>query len=141
LPAGENAVSIANDDSDALHELDHWLALLSKSDPSEKPIALQDLLLPASFAIASYRASMLPLLGDVNESALQGATANLARLPLVFQSKDKMQKVQDPHIAALSVASISAAPAATIHTISSADNAGKNAALIGNDVGKNRETP
>lgn len=146
LPAGENAVSIANDDSDALHELDHWLALLSKSDPSEKPIALQDLLLPASFAIASYRASMLPLLGDVNESALQGATANLARLPLVFQSKDKMQKVQDAHIAALSVASISAAPAATIHTISSAVNAGSNAGKnagtdIGNDVGKNRETP
>ncbi len=142
LPAGENAVSIANDDSDALHELDHWLALLSKSDPSEKPIALQDLLLPASFAIASYRASMLPLLGDVNESALQGATANLARLPLIFQSKDKMQKVQDPHIAALSVASISAAPAATIHTISSADNAGKNAGTdVGNDVAKNRETP
>lgn len=142
LPAGENAISIANDDSDALHELDHWLALLSKSDPSEKPIALQDLLLPASFAIASYRASMLPLLGDVNESALQGATANLARLPLVFQSKDKMQKVQDAHIAALSVASISAAPAATIHTISSADNAGKKAGTdVGNDVGKNRETP
>lgn len=146
LPAGENAVSIANDDSDALHELDHWLALLSKSDPTEKPIALQDLLLPASFAIASYRASMLPLLGDVNESALQGATANLARLPLVFQSKDKMQKVQDPHIAALSVASISTAPAATIHTISSADNAGSNAGKkagtdVGNDVGKNRETP
>lgn len=142
LPAGENAVSIANDDSDALHELDHWLALLSKSDPTEKPIALQDLLLPASFAIASYRASMLPLLGDVNESALQGATANLARLPLVFQSKDKMQKVQDPHIAALSVASISAAPAATIHTISSAENAGSHAAKnTGTTVGKNRETP
>ena len=100
----------------------------------EKPIALQDLLLPASFAIASYRASMLPLLGDVNESALQGATANLARLPLVFQSKDKMQKVQDAHIAALSVASISAAPAATIHTISSINN-------TGTDIGKNRETP
>lgn len=134
LPTGENAVSIANDDDDALHELDHWLALLSKSDPTEKPIALQDLLLPASFAIASYRASMLPLLGDVNESALQGATANLARLPLVFQSKDKMQKVQDAHIAALSVASISAAPAATIHTISSINN-------TGTDIGKNRETP
>jgi hypothetical protein len=111
LPAGENAVSIANDDSDALHELDHWLALLSKSDPSEKPIALQDLLLPASFAIASYRASMLPLLGDVNESALQGATANLARLPLVFQSKDKMQKVQDPHIAAFP------SPASALHLL------------------------
>jgi hypothetical protein len=138
LPAGENAVSIANDDSDALHELDHWLALLSKSDPSEKPIALQDLLLPASFAIASYRASMLPLLGDVNESALQGATANLARLPLVFQSKDKMQKVQDPHIAAISVASISAAPAATIHTISVPTMLAK---TPDSTRGKNRETP
>jgi hypothetical protein len=59
------------------------------------------------------------------------------RLPLVFQSKDKMQKVQDAHIAAISVASISAAPAATIHTISVPTmlaNAGFN-------TGKNRETP
>ena len=107
LPVGENAISVANDDSDALHELDHWLGLLHQTDVKEKPVALQDILLPASFAIASYRASMLPLLGDANESALQGATGTLARLPLVFQSKDKMQKINDPHIAAMSIASLS----------------------------------
>ncbi|WP_230412234.1 hypothetical protein [Undibacterium hunanense] len=110
LPAGENAPSVANEDSDALHELDHWLALLTEADASDKPIVLQDILLPSSFAIASYRASMLPLLGDANESALQGATAILARLPLVFNSKDKMQKVHDDHVAAISIASLSTIP-------------------------------
>ncbi|CAN5740332.1 hypothetical protein BH11PSE12_BH11PSE12_04260 [soil metagenome] len=117
LPAGENAPEIAKDDSDALLELDHWLGLLSgtadagvsgnTSNIPEKGWPLHDILLPASFAIASYRASLLPLLGDVNESALQGATAALARLPLVFQSKDKMQKVNAEHVAAMSIASLS----------------------------------
>lgn len=109
LPEGENAPEIAKDDSDALLELDHWLALLSGADPVEKALPLQEVLLPASFAIASYRASLLPLLGDVNESALQGATAALARLPLIFNSKDRMQKVTSEHVAAMSVASLSLA--------------------------------
>ncbi|MBC3869791.1 hypothetical protein [Undibacterium oligocarboniphilum] len=123
LPAGENAVAVANDDSDALHELDHWLGLLSRSDARTKPLALQDILLPASFAIASYRASMLPLLGDANESALQGATATLARLPLEFHSKDKMQKLNDPHVAAISVASLTAAAVAPDTADHNADDA------------------
>ena len=37
-----------------------------------------------SFAVASYRASLLPLLGDAAEASLQGATAQLARLPITF---------------------------------------------------------
>jgi uncharacterized protein with PIN domain len=106
LPEGENAPEIAKDDSDALLELDHWLALLTGTKPIDKPTPLQEILLPASFAIASYRASLLPLLGDVNESALQGATAALARLPLEFRSKDKMQKVHAEHVAAMSIASL-----------------------------------
>ncbi len=111
LPTGENAPEIANEASDALLELDHWLDRLDrvsniKHKQGDKPIPLQDLLLPSSFAIASYRASLLPLLGDVNESALQGATAALARLPLEFNSKDKMQRVSDPFISAMSVASL-----------------------------------
>lgn len=108
LPAGENAPEIEKDDQDALLELDTWLGLLAGTDARDKPASLQDVLLPASFSIASYRASLLPLLGDANESALQGATADLARLPLVFSSKDKMQKVKDEHVAAISVASLSA---------------------------------
>jgi hypothetical protein len=106
LPEGENAPEIANDAGDALLELDHWLALLTGTKPIDKPTPLQEILLPASFAIASYRASLLPLLGDTNESALQGATAALARLPLEFRSKDKMQKVHAEHVAALSIASL-----------------------------------
>ena len=46
--------------------------------------------LPASFAVASYRASLLPLLGDAAEASLQGATAELARLPVVFTPEDDM---------------------------------------------------
>ncbi|WP_227869720.1 hypothetical protein [Undibacterium parvum] len=115
LPEGENAPEIAKDDSDALLELDHWLALLSNANPLEKAVPLQEVLLPASFAIASYRASLLPLLGDINESALQGATAALARLPLVFNSKDKMQKVVSEHVAAMSIASLSLASAEPEH--------------------------
>jgi hypothetical protein len=112
LPEGENAPSIANDQSEALLELDHWLALLGDIDGKSvdgtpaKPRPLQEVLLPASFAIASYRASLLPLIGDANESSLQGATAILARMPLEFTSKDKMQKVSDPYIAAMSIASL-----------------------------------
>lgn len=118
LPAGENAPEIQSDGADRLLELDHWLSALNalsassvfKADQaSEKPAPLQEVLLPASFAIASYRASLLPLLGDSNESALQGATAALARLPLQFSSKDKMQRLSDPQVAAMSVAHLSAA--------------------------------
>ena len=108
LPAGENAPEIEKDDQDALLELDTWLSVLTATDARDKPASLQDVLLPSSFAIASYRASLLPLLGDANESALQGATAALARLPLVFSSKDKMQKVKDEHVAAISVATLTA---------------------------------
>ena len=116
LPEGENAPEIAKDDSDALLELDHWLALLSNTKPTDKPTPLQEVLLPASFAIASYRASLLPLLGDVNESALQGATASLARLPLEFKSKDKMQKVHAEHVAAMSIASLVSTSSITTDT-------------------------
>ena len=118
LPAGENAPEIQGDGADRLLELDHWLSALNTLSASslfnadqahEKPAPLQEVLLPASFAIASYRASLLPLLGDSNESALQGATAALARLPLQFSSKDKMQRLSDPQVAAMSVAHLSAA--------------------------------
>ena len=106
LPAGENAVALAGDDSDALHELDHWLGMLQGLSQNEQPQLVADLLTPVNFAVASYRASMLPLIGDPNESALQGATGTLARLPLQWQIQDKMKKVQAQDIAAMSVATI-----------------------------------
>ena len=117
LPAGLDAPLTVNDSGPLQAELDDWLARLSnfanlgnfpsfsQDGPSSVPI--QDSLLPASFAIASYRASLLPLLGDVAEASLQGATAQLARLPISFTPTDEMVQLKDPHVAAMSLATLS----------------------------------
>ncbi len=117
LPTGTDAPTTINDGPAMQRELDDWLARLSDfatlgnfpSIAAESPrsIPIQDSLLPASFAIASYRASMLPLLGDASEASLQGATAELARLPITFTPTDEMVQLLDPHVAAMSIASLS----------------------------------
>ena len=74
-------------------------------------LPVHESLLPASCALASYRASLLPLLGgDAVDASLAGATAQLARLPISFVPTDVMMDLQDPHVAAISVASLSLDP-------------------------------
>ena len=117
LPAGQDAPLTVNDAPAIQVELDTWLARLSDfanignfpslSDDGPTSVPIQDSLLPASFAVASYRASMLPLLGDASEASLQGATAQLARLPISFTAVDGMVKLNDPHVAAMSIATLS----------------------------------
>ncbi|GGX92503.1 hypothetical protein GJV26_10520 [Massilia dura] len=117
LPTGENAPLTVNEDQVMQRELDDWLARLSDfatlnnfpSIASESPKAIQahEALLPASFAVASYRASMLPLLGDEGEASLQGATAELARLPLQFAPTDMMVQLEDMEVAAMTLANLS----------------------------------
>ncbi|MES2739408.1 MAG: hypothetical protein V4754_00435 [Pseudomonadota bacterium] len=115
LPDGQDAPTTVSDAPAMQLELDDWLDRLSSfaslagptvgAGPASVPI--QDSLLPASFAVASYRASMLPLLGDASEASLQGATAKLARLPISFIATDEMVRLSDPQVAAMSVASLS----------------------------------
>ncbi|MET0857565.1 MAG: hypothetical protein ABWY27_12500 [Telluria sp.] len=117
LPVGQDAPLTVNDAPAVQAELDDWLARLSDfanlgnfpsfSDDGPKSVPIQDSLLPATFAIASYRASMLPLLGDAAEASLQGATAQLARLPITFAPTDDMIELNDPHVAAMSIATLS----------------------------------
>ena len=117
LPVGQDAPLTVNDAPAIQIELDTWLSRLSDfanignfpslSEDGPTSVPIQDSLLPASFAIASYRASMLPLLGDASEASLQGATAQLARLPISFTATDAMVKLNDPHVAAMSVATLS----------------------------------
>ncbi len=117
LPAGQDAPLTVNDAPAIQAELDDWLARLSDfanlgnfpsfSEHGPKTIPIQDSLLPASFAVASYRASLLPLLGDAAEASLQGATAQLARLPVSFHPTDAMLQLNDPHVAAISIATLS----------------------------------
>jgi len=108
LPSGQDAPVTVEQETPMMQELDDWLDRLSSftATPS-KPAPVHESLLPASFAVASYRASLLPLLGDESEASLQGATAKLARLPIIFRASDEMTKLSDPHVAAMSKASLS----------------------------------
>ena len=117
LPAGENAPVSQKDDSVLSGELDAWLACLNElAAPDSLSSPVDAALLPASFAIASYRASLLPLLGDESESALQGRTASIARVPLTFSLKDQLKKLRDPHVATISVGTLSQNPEKTSNT-------------------------
>jgi hypothetical protein len=117
LPSGEDAPLTINDNPQIQLELDSWISRLSDfanlgtfpefSEESPKQVPIQDSLLPATFALASYRASLLPLLGDAAEASLQGATAQLARLPIRFEASDAMIELDDPEVAAVSVATLS----------------------------------
>jgi len=116
LPTGEDAPLTVDQAPAVQVDLDDWLARLSDfanlgNFPSFArhglmSVPVQESLLPASFAIASYRASLLPLLGDADEARLQGATAQLARLPLTFAATDDMLALNDPHIAFMSIATL-----------------------------------
>jgi len=116
LPSGEDAPTTVSDGPAMQQELDDWLARLSDfaalgnfpSIAEEAPKAIQahESLLPASFAVASYRASLLPLLGDADEARLQGTTAALARLPVKFSPQDEMVQLPDLEVAAISLASL-----------------------------------
>jgi hypothetical protein len=111
LPVGEDAPVSHSEAATTPVELDAWLTRLSSfAAQAETRTAVEIALLPATFAVASYRASLLPLLGDESESVLQGGTAEIARLPLVFDPRDDMMPLADPYVAAISAASLSPIP-------------------------------
>jgi len=120
LPQGQDAPTTVNEVTATQVELDTWLARLSDfanigvfpavGEEAPKAVPIQDSLLPASFAVASYRASLLPLLGDAAEASLQGATAELARLPIQLAVEDELVPLDDPHVACVSRATLSIDP-------------------------------
>lgn len=116
LPAGQDAPTTISDGPQMQKELDEWLARLADfaapenfkdANGAPKSIQAHESVLPATFAVASYRASLLPLLGDADEARLQGATGDLARLPVTFTPSDDMVQLPDLHVAAMSLASLS----------------------------------
>jgi hypothetical protein len=115
LPAGEEVLVEQGEQAAVPVELEAWLTRLD-AFAAPAPAAVQDTLLPASFAVASYRASLLVLLGDEGESATQGGAAALARLPLVFTPGDGMLTLDDAQVAALSNATLSRKPETRIES-------------------------
>ena len=107
LPEGQSVHVTQSEAVQMPAELEDWLNRLTDlAAAPDAPAKVHETLLPAPFSVASYRASLLPLLGDESEAALQGGTATMARLPLQFTPKDGMVKLKDPHVAAISVATL-----------------------------------
>jgi hypothetical protein len=116
LPSGTDAPLTINDNPAMQAELNDWINKLADfanlgnfpefSESGPKKVQLHESLLPAGFALASYRASLLPLLGDAAEASLQGATAELARLPISFEPTDEMVQLDDPEVSAMSFATL-----------------------------------
>ena len=110
LPAGIDTPVEILDEQNHHTQLDEWLVMLdqlslsSASAPAANPI--QEILLPGSFAIASYRASLLPLIGDQDQRNLQGSAARLSLLPMELKLTDQLIPIDDPEVAALSCAQL-----------------------------------
>jgi len=108
LPTGLETEFQVQDETVLYTQLDAWLASLHATGQENNAhglpegVAVQSVLLPNSFAIASYRASLLPLIGDKDQSSGQGATARLSDLPMRFTLTDNLVTVTDSEISALS---------------------------------------
>ncbi len=109
LPAGTQTEFQVQDKAALYTQLDEWISSLNQLERDAHPldgVAVQKILLPGSFAVASYRASLMPLIGDQSHSAGQGAATRLADLPLQFVLTDEMIAIDDPQVAGISAAQL-----------------------------------
>lgn len=101
LPAAEATpgtaeLPVADDD---LSQLQAWHGeLAGLTEPRE----LADTLRGDDYALSAYRLSLLGLLGDPESAALQGPTAELARLPLQLAIEPRLLDLELPQIAQVS---------------------------------------
>ena len=66
------------------------------------PRPVRDAVLGGRFAQAAYRLQLLPLLGDAQARTLKGQTGDLARSPWRTVLTPGVDRIDDPHVAALS---------------------------------------
>jgi hypothetical protein len=82
-----------------LRFLEEWHAELAAIG---SPRELADTLIGDDYALSAYRLSLLGLLGDPESAALDGGTAELARLPLSLEIEPVFIEVDLPQIALVS---------------------------------------
>lgn len=101
LPTAETTPDTADlpMDEDDLSPLLDWHGELAAL---HQPLELSDALRGDDYALSAYRLSLLGLLGDPESSALQGPTADLARLPLKLEIEPRLI---DPGLAAIALVS------------------------------------
>ncbi|MET0329991.1 MAG: hypothetical protein ABW154_01050 [Dyella sp.] len=106
LPAAENApatdqLPVNEEDLTHLHQ---WYAQLTALD---QPTALDALIDRNNYALSAYRLSLLGLIGDPESAALEGGTAELARLPLRLDVEPRLIALDAPQIALISAGQLS----------------------------------
>ena len=117
LPTGTDTPVKTRDERAHHTQLDAWLLTLDqlqKADKQDAVTEVSDILLPGSFAVASYRASLLPLIGDQDQSSLQGAASRLSLLALELHLSDQLITLNDPEVAAISSAQLVARPESSL---------------------------
>lgn len=82
-----------------LRHLEAWHAELAAL---VAPRELSETLIGDDYALSAYRLSLLGLLGDPESAALEGGTADLARLPLALEIEPRLIDPDLPHIALVS---------------------------------------
>lgn len=82
-----------------LHHLEQWHAELAAITG---PRSLESTLIGDDYALSAYRLSLLGLLGDPESAALEGGTAELARLPLALDIEPVLIPTDLPQIAFVS---------------------------------------
>lgn len=101
LPGAEEPPDTADlpmDDED-LRFLEEWHAELAAV---VEPRELVATLVGDDYALSAYRLSLLGLLGDPESAALEGGTADLARLPLALEIEPRLVETDLPQIALVS---------------------------------------
>lgn len=101
LPGAEEPPDTADlpmDDED-LRFLEDWHAELAAIG---EPRELEATLVGDDYALSAYRLSLLGLLGDPESAALEGGTADLARLPLALEIEPRLIETDLPQIALVS---------------------------------------
>ena len=90
-----------------IEQLTRLGALPEGEDATElQPQPLSSVVLGGSFGKAAYRLQLLPLLGDAQARTLQGQTGDLARLPWQAGFLPRVDKVDDPDVAAMSAGAV-----------------------------------
>jgi hypothetical protein len=98
LPGAEEPPDTADlpMDEEDLRFLEDWHAELAAI---VTPRELADTLIGDDYALSAYRLSLLGLLGDPESAALEGGTAELARLPLALEIEPILIETDLPQIA------------------------------------------
>ncbi|MDR6937170.1 hypothetical protein [Luteibacter sp. 3190] len=101
LPGAEEPPDTADlpMDEEDLRFLEDWHAELAAIDA---PRELEATLVGDDYALSAYRLSLLGLLGDPESAALEGGTADLARLPLALEIEPRLIETDLPQIALVS---------------------------------------